>query len=240
MHESDLQLDLAQTCELISKIGLDPTRIDLPLLHSRTEGWAAGIHLAALSALGSGDPAASLRALGGSSQSIAGYLAAEVLANQPDRIRRFLEDTCVVDELDEQMCEALAGRPGDSTGPERAVDIDVPTLPEVEAANLFLSRIDDAGTVFRYHQLFADLLRDQLRSRDPARFRDQHRLAADEYLRSSNISAAIDHYWAAGERDLAARVINANLLAVLHSTSALPPIDLHVDIAGSRSTHSGR
>ena len=75
----------------------------------------------------------------------------------------------MVDELDEQMCEALAGRPGDSTRPERAVDIDVPTLPEVEAANLFLSRIDDAGTVFRYHQLFADLLRDQLRSRDPAR-----------------------------------------------------------------------
>jgi LuxR family maltose regulon positive regulatory protein len=115
--------------------------------------------LAALSASRSVDPAASIRALSGNNQAIASYLAAEVLANQPDRIRRFLEDTCVVDELDEEMCEALTSAAGGPVGG------DVPTLSEVEAANLFLTRVDESGTVFRYHQLFCHLLRDQLRSR---------------------------------------------------------------------------
>ncbi len=225
LRETELRLDLGQTHELISKIGLDPARIDLPLLHSRTEGWAAGIHLAALSALGSRDAAASLRTLGGNNQSIAGYLAAEVLANQPDRIRRFLEDTCVVDELDEQMCDALTSRV------ERSLGAEIPTLTEIESANLFLSRVDEAGTLFRYHRLFVDLLRDQLRAREPGRFREQHRLAAEMFMRQSNISGAIDHFWAAGERDLAARVINENLLAVLYSGVGLPPIDLHVDLS---------
>ena len=221
--ETDLRLDLDQTRDLVAKIGLDPATIDLGLLHSRTEGWAAGIHLAALSASRSVDPAASIRALSGNHHAIASYLAAEVLANQPDRIRRFLEDTCVVDELDEEMCEALTS---DDDGP---VGVDVPTLSEVEAANLFLTRVDESGTVFRYHQLFCHLLRDQLRSREPARFRMQHRRAADAHMRSSNIPAAVDHYWAAGERDLAAHAINGNILAVLHSRGA-PPVDPHVDI----------
>ena len=113
LRESELRLDLEQTRELISKIGLDPASINVTLLHSRTEGWAAGIHMAALSALGSDDPAASIRALGGNNQAIAGYLAAEVLTNQPDRIRRFLEDTCVVDELDDQLCRELTGGSAD-------------------------------------------------------------------------------------------------------------------------------
>jgi LuxR family maltose regulon positive regulatory protein len=107
-------------------------------------------------------------------------------------------------------------------------------LAEIEAANLFLSRVDEDGAAFHYHQLFVDLLREQLRSRDPARYREQHRLAADACMRRSNITAAIDHYWAAGERRVAARLINENLLSVIYSTTGtFPPIDAHVDISSN-------
>ena len=236
VHESDLRLDLDQTHELISKIGLDPTGIDLPLLHSRTEGWAAGIHLAALSALGSADPAASLRALGGSSQSIAGYLAAEVLANQPDRIRRFLEDTCVVDELDEQMCEALTAdrtSPPVRIEPSTAMHRRCPrskrrtsscrgsTTPERCSATTSCSVTCCATSCVRAIRR-ASASNTVLLPTSTCAVRTSRQPSTTTGLPVSD--------------DLAARVINENLLAVLHSNSTLPPIDLHVDIA----THDPR
>ena len=191
-------------------------------LHARTEGWAAGVQLAALSAISSGDPAATVRALQGNNHTIATYLTEEVLAHQSIRIRRFLEDTCVVDELDETVCAALTVQLNGELGG------DVPTLPEVEAANLFLSRADEAGTVFRYHHLFGELLREQLRLRQPARFRAQHQIAADAYMRTANVGAALRHYWAADERDHAARVIEENLASVY--VGSPPPVDLDLDV----------
>ncbi len=144
------------------------------------------------------------------------------MAHQPARIRRFLEDTCVVDELDQRMWEALtAGSSADLGG-------DIPTLAEVEAANLFLSRADEAGTVFRYHHLFGELLRDQLRQRKPSTFRTQHRIAADTYMRSGEVGAALRHFWAAGERELASRVIEENLASVY--VGSPPPVDLDLDL----------
>jgi LuxR family transcriptional regulator, maltose regulon positive regulatory protein len=217
VREADLRLGLTETRALVSNLGIDADTIDVQALLDRTEGWAAGVQLAALSAVGSDDPAARIRELAGTTQTIAGYLITELMANQPAHLRAFLEDTCVVDELDAALCHALT----QAEGPAGRV-----TLEEVESAHLLLSRVDGAGTVFRYHLLFAELLRHGVRARDPEHFREQHLRAAEHYERIGDISSAVRHYWSAGRADLGAKLLRIHIVNAHLSTGAPPPIDL--------------
>ncbi|MBI4936577.1 MAG: hypothetical protein HY828_22090 [Actinobacteria bacterium] len=217
VREADLRLDLSETRALVTNIGVEADGVDLQALLDRTEGWAAGVQMAAVSAMGSDDPATRIRELAGTTQTIAGYLITEVLTHQPPHLRAFLEDTCVVDELDAALCQSLT----DATGPDGRV-----TLEDVESAHLLLTRIDGAGTVFRYHLLFAELLRHGLRARDPERFRDQHLRAAEHYEREGDFSAAVRHYWWAGRADLGATLLRIHIVDVHLSTDAPPPVDL--------------
>jgi LuxR family maltose regulon positive regulatory protein len=196
IREADLRFDGRETRALVDHLGVDTTRIDVDALHARTEGWPAAVQMAALAMAASDDPAARLRALVGSTQTIGGYLASEVLASQSPQLRRFLEDTCVVDVLDADLCAALTAGSGEAS----AV-----TLASVEAAHLLLARVDPAGTAFRYHQLFAEMLRNHLRVSDPERFRRQHLRAAEAMRARGDSPAVIAHYWAAGRSDLAAQ-----------------------------------
>lgn len=220
IREADLRMTAADMRPMLERIGLDVEGIDVDDLCQRTEGWAAGVQLAALSVVGSPDAPERLRALSGTHTVIASYLVEEVLANQPPHIHRFLEDTCVLDELDAAMCEVLLA---DDDGPAGSPSI---LLREVEEAHLFLSRVDAAGTVFRYHQLFADLLRDELRTRDPQRFRRQHRRAADAFLAKGDLVRAVEHMWKAGDRDQAAQLIARHPVPVYLSPSMPPPLDV--------------
>jgi LuxR family maltose regulon positive regulatory protein len=222
IREADLRLDAAETSAFVRLIGLDPASIDIEALQRRTEGWVAGVQLATLSVLGADDPAARIHELTGNNQTIAGYLTAEVLANQPEPVRRFLEDVCVVDELDVALCTALTS----PTHPDEVV-----TLETIEAAHLLLSRVDADGTLFRFHQLFAELLRAQLRARDPERLYAQHRRAAEHFGQSKQIERAIYHYWAAGDGDAAAALVNQNMLAVYLRTEEAPLVDVGLEVS---------
>ena len=218
LREADLRLTLEESVALVTGLGLDPSSVDIAALHDRTEGWAAGVQMAALSVLGSPDPAAVVRQLTGTTQTIAGYLTAEVVANQSARMQRFLERTCVADELDDGMVERLDPEPGPGAGRV--------TLAEAEAANLMLTRVDAAGTAFRYHQLFAELLRHRLSARDPVQFREQHRRAAEHLLTHDDVPGAVRHYSLAGMHDQVALVLHDRVVQIYLDTGAPPPVDL--------------
>jgi LuxR family transcriptional regulator, maltose regulon positive regulatory protein len=219
IRDLDLRFSVDEVRAMLDRVGLGGADVDVDDLHRRTEGWAAGVQLAALSVVGAPDPGARLRDLTGTHAIIADYLLDEVLANQSPHIHRFLEDTCVLDELDVVMCEALTDESTPGIPSPGAV------LREVEEANLFLSRLDPAGTVYRYHAFFADLLRDQLRARDPERFKRQHRRAAEAYLGAGDYVRSVTHMWHAGDRQEAAQLIARNPLSVYLTTAPPPAFD---------------
>lgn len=217
VREHDLRLTLDETAAVLAALGLEPTSVDVVAIHERTEGWAAGVQMATLSVVGADDPASRVQELTGTTQTIAGYFADEVVANQTPRMQRFLEHTCVVDELDPAMAEALD--PGADDGTARVA------LHEVEAANLMLTRIDGAGTSFRYHQLFAEMLRNRLQARDPQMFREQHRLAAEHLLQRGDIADAVGHFWQAGMSSRGAQLLREQTVQVYLDSSAPPSVD---------------
>lgn len=219
IRDADLRFGVSEIRSMLERIGLDVGNIDIDDLHDRTEGWAAGVQLAALSVVGAPDPGQRLKALTGTHSIIAAYLLDEVLANQPPHVHRFLENTCVLDELDAASCEVLLADDDGNSSPAIL-------LHEVESANLFLTRVDPAGTLFRYHHLFAELLRDQLRTRDPERYRRQHRRAAEVFQAAGDPIRAVHHMWKAGEREHAALLIARNPLSVYLTPADAPPLDL--------------
>jgi LuxR family maltose regulon positive regulatory protein len=222
IRDAALRFDLDEARACAAKLGVDTAALDLVGLYDRTEGWVAGVQMAALSLVGADDPAARAAEIAGNTQTIAGYLIGEVLASQTARIRRFLENTCVATDLDADLCRALMA--------DEPVDVEPVTLEEIESLHLLLTRVDAEGTVFRYHQLFGELLRSMLLSRDPDRLRHQHSLAARHLEQRGRVIDAIHHHSHAGHRAVAARMVGNNAIAVLLSTGPPPPVDLHRDI----------
>ena len=136
-------------------------------LAARTEGWAAGLQLAALSLRGQPDPAEFVAAFSGSHRYVLDYLAEEVLQGQDEQLRMFLLDTSVLERLSGPLCDAVTGRPDSQA-----------LLEQAERAGLFLIPLDEARGWWRYHHLFADLLRARLQQEQPARAAQLHRNAA--------------------------------------------------------------
>lgn len=215
IRDGHLRLDADETAQLLAALGVDPATIDVGAVHRRTEGWLAGAQMAALAAVGSDDPPRRIAEVLAGGRLIADYLAAEVLSSQSAPVRRFLEDTCVVDELDHDLVRILTeGGAGASV-----------TLQQVEDANLLIDRLDADGMVYRYHHLFADALRTQLRGHDPERFSSQHLRAADALVARGAATEAIRHYWFAERREQAARLIRGNVGTVLLDPGAPPPVE---------------
>src|SRR6201987_4410481 len=127
------------------------------LLHARTEGWAAGLRLAALSLAGHPDPERFAAEFSGSERTVAEYLLAEVLERQSEEVRRLLLRTSILDQVNGELADALTG----DEGGERV-------LQELEEANAFVVALDAARSWFRFHRLFADLLQLELRRTTPA------------------------------------------------------------------------
>ena len=136
-------------------------------LAARTEGWAAGLQLAALSLQGQADPTGFVAAFSGSHRYVLDYLTDEVLEGQTDQVREFLLETSVLDRLSGGLCDAVTGRAGGQV-----------MLEQVERANLFLVPLDEVRGWWRYHYLFADLLRARLQQHQPGRVAGLHHNAA--------------------------------------------------------------
>ena len=173
-------------------------------LTARTEGWAAGLRLAALSLRGRTDVAGFVAAFSGSHRFVLDYLADEVLDGQPGPVRSFLLETSVLERLSGELCDAVTGRSGSQA-----------MLHHIERAGLFLVPLDEVRGWWRYHQLFADLLRARLEQDQPGRVRELHRAAAawsDEHDLGDD---AVRHALAAGDAAWAARLVERYVGALL-------------------------
>ena len=192
----DLRFSLAEAGELFRAAGVGLPESAVGMLHARTEGWAAGLRLAALSLAGREDPGGFAAEFSGSERTVAEYLVAEVLERQSERVRRLLLVTSVLDRVNGELADLLAG----GSGGERV-------LQELEEANAFVVSLDAARSWFRYHRLFADLLRLELRRAAPGEVAGLH-LAAAGWLADRGFAVeAIRHAQAAGDWEMAVRLL---------------------------------
>jgi LuxR family maltose regulon positive regulatory protein len=177
-------------------------------LVARTEGWAAGLQLAALSLRGRSDIAGFLAAFSGSHRYILDYLTGEVLDGQPEQVREFLLETSVLERLSGGLCDAVTGR-GDGQA----------MLEQVEQAGLFLMPLDEVRGWWRYHRLFADLLRARVQQQRPGRVAALHRAAGAWYEEHGLADDAVGHALAAGDTAWAARLIEQHFDETLYLRS---------------------
>src|SRR5215470_7863047 len=167
IRADDLRFTVAETRAFFQAAGVRLTGPALAVLYDRTEGWAAGLRLAALSLAGHRDPERFAEEFSGSERTVAEYLLAEVLDRQPGQVRRLLLRTSVLERVNGELADLLAG----GSGGERV-------LQDLEEANAFVVAVDAARSWFRYHHLFADLLRLELRRTEPGEVARLHELAA--------------------------------------------------------------
>jgi LuxR family transcriptional regulator, maltose regulon positive regulatory protein len=194
---ADLQFTDEEAMALLNaSMGLQLTAEDVERLAERTEGWAAGLYLAGLSLRDRQDSTAFIAAFHGDNRHVADYLAAEVLERQSEEIRTFLLRTSILERLSGPLCDAVLEAEG-SAG----------LLGELERSNLFLVPLDDHREWYRYHHLFAQLLRLELGHRDPGLVPMLHRRAAAWHRQAGNLDEAIGHASAAGEFTQAAALI---------------------------------
>jgi LuxR family maltose regulon positive regulatory protein len=204
LRASDLRFtndEAEQFLNAVMGLQLEPGHVTA--LEARTEGWATGLQLAALSARGRTGAAeidAFVDAFAGSHRFVLDYLLEEVLRSQSDAVREFLFDTCVLTELTGPLCDAVTGRSGSQM-----------MLEDLERSNLFLIPLDDQRQWFRYHHLFADALRAQFTSSDPGRLTLLHSAAADWYTGQGRLPEAIAHALAALDPEFAADLLELAL-----------------------------
>jgi LuxR family maltose regulon positive regulatory protein len=171
---------------------------DISILETRTEGWIAGLQMAALSMQGRSDISQFIQVFSGSHRYILDYLAEEVLSRQSEDVRNFLLTTSILERLSGPLCDAILGE-----AQYNAQEI----LEYLDRSNLFLIALDDERTWFRYHHLFADLLRARLRQSQPARVTTLHLLASDWFDQNGFTAEAIQHSLAAADHERAANLI---------------------------------
>ena len=205
LRTADLRFTVAEAAALFRQAtGADLSGASVAALTSRTEGWAAGLQLAALSLRGQPDAAGFVAAFSGSHRYVLDYLAEEVLERQPEHVRTFLLETSVLGRLSGELCDAVTG----STGGQAL-------LEAIERANLFLMPLDEVRGWWRYHHLFADLLHARLRQEQPGKLSRLHRAAAGWYEAHRLADEAIRHALAAGDAAWAAELIERHFDALL-------------------------
>jgi LuxR family maltose regulon positive regulatory protein len=184
-------------------LGLSLAADDVAALAARTEGWIAGLVLAAHALHGHSNAAAFIRDLAGSHRFILDYLVEDVLQQQPHHIQRFLLDTAILNRLTASLCDALLL--GDDAPPDAAYSQLV--LDELERKNLFLVPLDGQRRWYRYHQLFAEMLRSRAQQLQPERLPLLHRRASSWYVRQRLMPEAVEHALLAGNMEQAAELV---------------------------------
>ena len=194
---SDLRFTPEEAAAFLNEMmGLDLSVKDAATLGERTEGWVAGLQLAALSMRGRRDIPGFVAAFAGSNRYVFDYLAEEVLRKQPDNVQAFLLETSVLARLSGSLCDAVTGRSGG-----RAM------LEKLERANLLLVPLDNERNWFRYHHLFSQFLLKELRQTAPELLPDLHRRACDWFEREGLVAEAVSHALAAGDSERAANLV---------------------------------
>src|SRR5580698_5643337 len=210
IRAASLRFSHGEARALFEAAGVRLPESALALLHERTEGWVAGLRLAALALTGHPDPERFAAEFCGSERTVAEYLLAEVLERQSEEVRRLLSRTSVLDRVSGPLADLLTG----GSGGERI-------LQELEQAGTFVVALDARRTWFRYHRLFADLLESQLRQTEPAELATLHAAAADWFTEHGFPVEAVRHAQAVQDWDRARRLVASHGLdAALNGRAA--------------------
>ena len=204
MRAADLRFGAAEASAFLQTVmGLDLPAEAIATLESRTEGWIAGLQLAALSLQGRADISGFLAAFTGSHRYVLDYLSDEVLTRQPTSVQTFLLHTCLLDRLSGPLCDTVTGQAGSQA-----------MLEALDNANLFVVALDDERGWYRYHHLFAQVLRSHLQQTEPTLISELHRRASTWYERHDLPAEAVQHALAIPDAELAARLIEPIALSV--------------------------
>ncbi|HWD69140.1 MAG TPA: LuxR C-terminal-related transcriptional regulator [Solirubrobacteraceae bacterium] len=196
IRAGDLRFTERETRELLTAAGIGLSDTGVAALYRRTEGWAAGLRLAVISLSGHPDPERFVAEFSGTDRAIGEYLMAEMLERQPGEVQSMLLRTSLVDRMNGELADLLAGRSGSEQ-----------MLLELEEANAFVVSLDAQRTWFRYHQLLADFLRLELRRTSADEVPDLHRRAARWFADHGEVVDAVRHRVAAGDWSDAARLV---------------------------------
>ena len=192
----DLVFTADEAGELLHDAGIELAAGEIERLRGRTEGWAAGLRLAALSLARHDDPARFVSEFSGSERTVADYLVAEVLAHQEPAARELLLSTCILERVSPELADALTGTPGSGR-----------LLLELEEANALVSAVDVSRSWYRYHHLLADLLRLELQREWPERVDGLHRTAATWLADHGHMTEAIRHAQLAKDWELGVELL---------------------------------
>jgi LuxR family maltose regulon positive regulatory protein len=204
VRAADLRFTAEEAAAYLTEaMGLALTARDVAALEERTEGWIAALQLAALSMQGRPDAASFITGFAGDDRYVVDYLAEEVLQRQPDDVATFLLQTSVLTRLTGPLCDAVTGGDGGAA-----------MLETLDRGNLFLVPLDERRRWYRYHHLFADVLRARLLDEQPAAVPVLHRRASDWFERHGDRSEAVHHALAAGDSGRAADLVELAIPAL--------------------------
>ncbi|WP_420644563.1 LuxR C-terminal-related transcriptional regulator [Candidatus Leptofilum sp.] len=208
LRSADLAFSVAETAVFLhNATGLPLSEIEVSSLTNRTEGWIAGLQMAALSMQKRAPETVPefIRSFTGSHHYILDYLTEEVLRQQPEQIRTFLLRTSILERLNASLCNAVTGENNGRT-----------ILAQLEQANLFLIPLDDERRWYRYHHLFADLLRSRLTQTQSAQIPILHRRASEWYESQEQIVEAVGYALEAGDVDRIEYLVAGNILSIMY------------------------
>jgi LuxR family maltose regulon positive regulatory protein len=204
----DLRFTSGETAEFLNQVmGLNLSVADTEALGTRTEGWIAGLQLAAISMQGLEDTTGFIQTFTGSNRMILDYLIEEVLTQQSEDLQTFLLHTSILNRLTGSLCNALTGQEDGQA-----------TLEGLERTNLFIIPLDTERRWYRYHHLFSELLYQRLKTTSPKLFRELHSKAVTWYETNGELSDAIHHAFIGEDIETAARLIEKGaIIALEHS-----------------------
>ncbi len=201
LRASDLLFTYEEAEEFLNQVmGLSLSAEDIDMLEIRTEGWIAGLQLAAISMQVLDDTTSFIQTFSGSDRLVIDYLIEEVINQQPEDIQNFLLRTAILNQLSGPLCNAITGR-GDSQF----------MLEMLDRANLFIIPLDNDRHWYRYHHLFADLLRQRLRQSQSEKIQILHSRASEWYEKNGYFNEAIDNAFIADDFDRAINLIEEQI-----------------------------
>jgi LuxR family transcriptional regulator, maltose regulon positive regulatory protein len=207
VRAADLRFTPEEAATFLNEVmGLGLTAEDIAGLERHTEGWIAGLQLAALAMQDRDDASAFIAAFTGSNRHVVDYLAEEVLGRQPEELQTFLLETSILERMRAPLCDAITGHTDGRT-----------TLGRLEHANLFVIPLDDERRWYRYHHLFADVLRQRLRQEHPDLIPELHKRASGWFEEEGLVTEAVHHSLAAQDWEIAIRLIESSGMTVVLS-----------------------
>jgi LuxR family maltose regulon positive regulatory protein len=205
VRAEDLRFTAPEADSFLNEVmKLSLSAADVDALERRTEGWIVGLHLAGLSIRGRDDPSEFIASLSGNHRFILNYLTEEVISRQSEEIQHFLLQTSILDRLNSDLCNAVTGRADSSA-----------LLEQLYHDNLFLIPLDEKGGWYRYHQLFADMLRDRQATLLKDNLAERHRRASGWYAGAGMVSEAIQHALIAADYAAAIHLIESHAMDML-------------------------